>query len=83
LSNSLEELKSIFETELRKHDIPVGKNFFEIGATSVILTKIHAKIRSEIGVELELVELYSAPTIRDLAKLLETRRSSVSAGLNG
>lgn len=53
-------------------------NFFDIGATSVALTRIHARICSQLGVNLDLVELYSSPTIVDLANLVESRSGTPS-----
>jgi aryl carrier-like protein len=63
----------IFEAELRTSGVSSTANFFDIGATSVALNKIHARIRAQLGVELDLLDLYAAPTIVDLAKLVEAR----------
>lgn len=83
IDNIARIIARIFEEELGKSNVPVNQNFFDIGATSVALTKIHAEIHSQLGVELDLVELYSSPTILDLATLLESRCGDTARGPTG
>ncbi|MEV0453123.1 amino acid adenylation domain-containing protein [Streptomyces sp. NPDC050600] len=54
--------------------IGVHDSFFDLGGTSLDLTRLRAEIRRELGVELDMRDLYSAPTVEMTAMLLEPSR---------
>jgi aryl carrier-like protein len=45
-------------------------NFFALGGYSLLVTKLIARIRKELGVEIKVQELFSKPTLFLLAKHL-------------
>ncbi|MGY3677880.1 amino acid adenylation domain-containing protein [Streptomyces sp. TE33382] len=54
--------------------IGVHDSFFDLGGTSLDLTRLRAEIRRESGVELGVRDLYSAPTVEMTAMLLDPSR---------
>ncbi|MCP9618773.1 amino acid adenylation domain-containing protein [Nocardia otitidiscaviarum] len=49
-------------------------NFFALGCDSLIVTRLTERLRREHGIRLTLREVFSAPTIADLAGFIDTRR---------
>jgi amino acid adenylation domain-containing protein len=47
-------------------------NFFEIGGHSLLLAKVHARVRGAFPREVTMVEMFRHPTVRALAAFLET-----------
>lgn len=67
----IEEILSlIFEQALRLKKIPVDDNFFELGAHSLLLATLEARIKKEVSDRLELLDLFRFPTIRQLSRYL-------------
>jgi amino acid adenylation domain-containing protein len=64
-------LARIWERVLDIHPIGVSDNFFDLGVTSIVAATLFAHIERELGGELPLGALFSAPTIESLARLLE------------
>ncbi|MFD4371313.1 amino acid adenylation domain-containing protein [Streptomyces sp. NPDC058486] len=54
--------------------IGVHDSFFDLGGTSLDLTRLRAEIRRAFGVELGVRDLYSAPTVEMTAMLLDPSR---------
>lgn len=54
-------------------DIDCADTFFELGGTSLNLMALIAGIRSRVGVELSVRDLYAAPALQDMSKLVENR----------
>ncbi|MDC0708175.1 amino acid adenylation domain-containing protein [Stigmatella sp. ncwal1] len=48
-------------------DVHTDRNFFELGAHSVHLVKLHLRLKEELGVSVPVVDLFGNPTIRALA----------------
>ncbi len=56
--------------------------FFELGGNSLQATQITARIRDKFGVEIDLLEFFTEPTVRHLAELIdqaESRRQAPQA----
>ncbi|MFG2115881.1 amino acid adenylation domain-containing protein [Streptomyces sp. NPDC048718] len=58
--------------------IGVHDSFFDLGGTSLDLTRLRAEIRRAFGAELDVRDLYAAPTVERTAKLLDRSRSDSS-----
>jgi acyl carrier protein len=43
------------------------QNLFELGATSLHMLRIHARLANELGVDLKVVDLFTHPTAASLA----------------
>jgi amino acid adenylation domain-containing protein len=48
----------------------LDENFFDLGGTSLLLIRVHAKIQKKLSPNVPLVVLFEAPKIRDLAERL-------------
>jgi len=52
------------------------QNFFDAGGTSVGLARVQAAIRTQLGRDLPVVELFAHPTIASLARLLRQKEDA-------
>jgi acyl-CoA synthetase (AMP-forming)/AMP-acid ligase II/acyl carrier protein len=67
-------LGAIFQEALGvRGEIGVRDNFFDLGATSLTLVKVHGRIKGRFGVDLPIVELFNHTTIEKLAARLGER----------
>ncbi|MEQ9404347.1 MAG: amino acid adenylation domain-containing protein [Cyclobacteriaceae bacterium] len=69
-----EELVKIWGGVLKidKKDISVTDNFFELGGHSLLATVLVNKIYKRFKVKISLINVFSTPTVRELAKKLES-----------
>lgn len=66
------KLATIWEDLLGGVQPAADANFFELGGNSLLLTDLQHQIAREFATKIELVELFSNPTIQSQAKLLDT-----------
>jgi polyketide synthase PksN len=67
LQNTLVE---IFCRLLHKNNININENFFEMGGTSILMTRAQAELELAIGLEIPLTNFFNYPTIASLASYL-------------
>jgi len=70
-----QQLASIWADLLGIEAIGIHDNFFSLGGNSLLVTRVNARISSELQVDLPLRKLFEAPTIAELASEIETLRS--------
>jgi amino acid adenylation domain-containing protein len=71
-SSALEsKLLAIWESVLDKHGIGVTDNFFDLGGHSLLVAKLLLRIDQQLGKRLSLANVFQAPTVRQLASLLQ------------
>jgi amino acid adenylation domain-containing protein len=57
----------------------LDRNFFDLGGTSLQLMRVHANLEAALGRSIDVVALFSHPTIRGLAMFLDGKSSSSSS----
>jgi thioesterase domain-containing protein/acyl carrier protein len=67
-----ESLAAIWENVLEIHPIGVTDDFFELGATSIVAARLFAEIERKLRTKLPLAPVFQAPTIEQLAALIES-----------
>jgi amino acid adenylation domain-containing protein len=69
-------LIEIWKDLLRLKQVSIHDNFFELGGHSLLATQMTSRIRDVFGLELPLKSVFEAPTIAQLAPILETLRDT-------
>ncbi|MGD2115317.1 MAG: beta-ketoacyl synthase N-terminal-like domain-containing protein, partial [Acidobacteriota bacterium] len=73
--NEIEErLVEIWRRFLGIETIGIRDDFFELGGDSLVATRVHARIRSELGVELPVGKMYELATIRRIYLFIATTK---------
>ena len=63
-------------TELLHKQVNIHDNFFELGGHSLLATQMTSRVRDTLGRELPLQSVFEAPTVAQLAPLLERDTTS-------
>jgi NAD(P)-dependent dehydrogenase (short-subunit alcohol dehydrogenase family)/acyl carrier protein len=86
LSGETEQrLASIWADLLGVQPVGAADNFFELGGHSLMATRVLARVDDQFGVRLPLRAVFEAPTVRQLARLVDMeggRRDSSLVGVN-
>ena len=76
--NMLEaKLVKIWESVLDKQGIGVTDNFFDLGGHSLLVAKLLLRIEQRFGQRLSLANVFQAPTVRQLAAMLDGQTNSL------
>jgi amino acid adenylation domain-containing protein/non-ribosomal peptide synthase protein (TIGR01720 family) len=73
------ELAAVFAEVLDRAAVPADESFFNLGGHSLLLIAVQTRIAERLGTEIEMVEFFRHPTIRDLAQLVERQRNGEAA----
>jgi FkbM family methyltransferase len=61
---------SIWAEALGLERVGIHDNFFDLGGHSLLLARVHARLREALGAEITIVELFRHPTVESLARRL-------------
>jgi amino acid adenylation domain-containing protein len=70
-------IAEIWRTILGLDEINATDNFFDLGGTSLLVMRVQARLRIDLGIDLPVVALFSKPTVRELAALIDGRDAPV------
>jgi amino acid adenylation domain-containing protein len=73
-------LLTLWSDVLDRSGFGVNDNFFGLGGHSLRLARLQTRIRAAFGHELPLPELFRAPTVRQMAALIDARQPVDAAG---
>jgi amino acid adenylation domain-containing protein len=77
-SRAEQELAALWREVLEVARVGLDDNFFDLGGNSVLMIQLHDRMRRELGAEVSIVELFRRPTVRSLARSLETEEAAPS-----
>src|SRR5205807_2511830 len=77
-----QQLVGIWETVLERRGIGVTDDFFALGGYSLKVLKLAALVQERMSLELPLLAVFKAPTVRDLARCLVVQAAFGVAGLD-
>ncbi len=78
--NRLEEqLAEIWSEILHVDRVGVRDNFFDLGGHSLLLIRVHSRLRQELDADIAVIDLFRYPTIESMASWLERRRHVLTA----
>jgi acyl carrier protein len=72
-SSTEEAIRSIWSELLGMEEVRLDDNFFTLGGHSLLATGILSRIRSQFGVHLPVRVIFEAPTVKELAFVVEAR----------
>jgi hypothetical protein len=80
----LEEwIASVWSEVLGLDGIGAETNFFDLGGHSLLLVKVHSRLRDVDGSGLSIVDLFTYPTVRSLAVAMSAERTEVEHAFVG
>ncbi|WP_217712224.1 non-ribosomal peptide synthetase [Streptomyces sp. NA02950] len=76
-----EALCGLFAEVLGLDRVGAEQSFFELGGDSLLAIRLIARIRAELSAEVNIRELFGAPTVAGLARLVESGQGDVRTAL--
>lgn len=73
------QIEEIFTSLLGRADISAADSFFELGGDSLMGIQLVARLRSQLGATLTLADVFRAPTIADIVRLIGAGEASDGA----
>jgi len=63
--------------------VGVRDNFFDLGGHSLLLIRVHARLKQELDADVAVVDLFRYPTIESMAAWLERRHRGIALAAGG
>lgn len=70
LAETQEILSAIFAEVLSLPDVPLDENFFDLGATSLLMVRARNEIKARLGRELAMNDMFEHTSIEGLARFM-------------
>jgi len=80
-SQTEKQLCEIWEAVLDVNSIGIGQNFFDLGGHSLLVTRLVVRLEQVFHRKLSLADIFQAPTIEQMAKLLSREGDPVPSGV--
>jgi acyl-coenzyme A synthetase/AMP-(fatty) acid ligase len=65
-----QQITSIWKQVLERDSVGRHENFFDLGGHSLLITRVHAQVKSKLGLSVPIVDLFHHPTVASLAARL-------------
>jgi aryl carrier-like protein len=72
-------ISGIWREVLHRERLGLNENFFDLGGHSLMMVRVHAKLREQLHTDITLIELFKYPTISALAGRLGTTANGQQA----
>jgi len=77
-AETIERLTAIWSRTLRLSSVDIDANFFDLGGDSLMAVGLFLEIENALAVKFPITAINDAPTIRELAELIESEAVPVS-----
>jgi amino acid adenylation domain-containing protein len=74
-------LAAVWTEVLCVERVSLNDNFFDLGGHSLMATQVVTRVREALGVELPLARVFAAPTLAELARVVEEAQLEAMAAL--
>lgn len=64
------DILNIWQEVLENPDIQVTDNFFDVGGKSILIPNIVIRIKNELGLELNIVDIFQFPSVQNISEYL-------------
>jgi amino acid adenylation domain-containing protein len=81
--DTTDKLADIWRFVLKKSEVGIHDNFFSLGGHSLLILQLQSLIRRQFSREVSIPDLFTRPTIAELAEMLDSAESSEVATSNG
>jgi amino acid adenylation domain-containing protein len=72
-------IATVWQEELKVETVGIHDNFFDLGGHSLLLARVHSRLREALDRDLSLVELFKNPTVSSLAAALSAQPAAAEA----
>jgi amino acid adenylation domain-containing protein len=79
LTGSAAEIADLWQSLLGRRPTSVEDDFFAVGGHSLLALRLLDRLAADLGAQLTVSELFAASRLRDLAALVDERRSDATA----
>ncbi len=71
-------LVDLWSKLLQVEQVGIHDNFFELGGHSLLATRVVSAVRKNVAVEILIKDIFTSPTVKELADLIESGQRGVS-----
>lgn len=77
-TNIEKKLVDIWQVHLNTTSLSIEDNYFDLGAHSLLMLKVHKRIEEVFNLNLSVIKLFEYPTIKSFAAFLSAQNDSIS-----
>jgi amino acid adenylation domain-containing protein len=82
--NELEKIiAQVWQEVLKVEKVGVNDNFFDLGGHSLLMTKVHLKLKETLKTEITMLDMFKYPTVSSLAKFMNGDKKEEQALQSG